>query len=113
MSEQKPEAPKERTLQDVYNEYAQLSNKAGQISYSIDVYTRDLKIVHDRMRDLNFESVALKAKEEQKAAAEKVKAAEAEQAREQANKVAVAQPEPLPQAAEKKTRKLKEVKANA
>ena len=92
-----------RTYQDIQNQYTSLCNKAGHLNYQVRTHTKDLELIYDALRDLNFEAAALQAKEQQ----EKL-AAEA---------VASTSPEPADKVQElpavKKPRKLRDVKANA
>lgn len=52
----------ERNLQDIQQEYINLCNKAGHLQYQIFVYEKDLSILNDTLRSLNFEAAALQAK---------------------------------------------------
>jgi len=72
MSEQKPET-KLRTVAEINREYTQLAFRAGTLHYQIDALGRDLALITETMRDLNFEAAASNAKE----AEEKMKAAKA------------------------------------
>lgn len=47
---------KERTVEEIRNEYGQLCAKAGHLSYQIQVLTEDLKVLYDSMKQLNFEA---------------------------------------------------------
>lgn len=47
-----------RTVAEIQQEYQQLCLRSGHLQYSIDAFTRDLKILNDKMRDLNFEGAA-------------------------------------------------------
>jgi len=67
MSETKAAAP-ERTLQDIQQQYTGLCNKAGHMQYQIFTFEKDLALINQTLRDLNFEAAALQAKEAQKAA---------------------------------------------
>lgn len=58
MSETKPQ----RNLQDIQQEYITLCNKAGHLQYQIFVLDKDLSILNDTLRNLNFEAAALQAK---------------------------------------------------
>lgn len=114
MSEQKtapaPEAPKERTMQDVQNDYQNFLNRAGQNQYQIHCLKNDLDLINGKLKDLNLEYVALqnKAAEAAKVRAEIEAKVKAETT--QPDKAAVAietKPEEAPKAPEPAKRKPK------
>lgn len=57
------EIKKERTLADIQQEYVNLSVKAGGIQYQIYVFEKDLELLNESMKSLNFEHAALTKKE--------------------------------------------------
>jgi hypothetical protein len=116
MSEQpKPTAVPERTYQDIQNQYTALCNKAGHLNYSIDTHNKDLKIIYEQLRSLNFEAAALQAKQQAKEAQEAADKAQAAVKKEALESSAPGEPVSAPELppVAKKPRKLKEVKANA
>lgn len=66
-----PTAPV-RTLDDVRNEYNQLAFRAGNLQYTIHAAEKDLDMLNESMRNLNFEA----AKLQNEAASESAKKAE-------------------------------------
>lgn len=54
---------KERTLDDVKREYSQFCFDAGQIQYQIFSLKKDLELLNNQIRDLNFEAAQIKEKE--------------------------------------------------
>lgn len=56
------EAKKEKTIEELHKEYSDLCLKAGHVQYQIDALERDLKVLNDTRRDINFEAAALNAK---------------------------------------------------
>lgn len=98
-----------RTYQEIQNQYTSLCNKAGHLNYQIDTHNRDLKLIYEELRTLNFEAAALQAKEQAAAAQAALNQAQAANA-----KAVVADVAPVNELpAVKKPRKLKEVKQNA
>ncbi len=61
-------APKEKTYQDLQMEYTALCNKAGHLQYQIYGYQKDLDLINNELRELNFKAAAVQAKEQQKSA---------------------------------------------
>lgn len=59
MSEELKVEKKERTLEDIKQEYGNYCLQAGDLNYKIFTHNKDLEIVNSRMRDLNFEAAAL------------------------------------------------------
>lgn len=59
----KTEAKKERTLADIQLEYSNTAMRAGALQYEIKVKNDDLKLLNDRLRDLNMEFIAAKNKQ--------------------------------------------------
>ena len=60
MSEEK----KSRSTQEIQAEYQQLAFKAGNLQYAIGQQKKDLELINDQLRDLNFEYTAAKNLEE-------------------------------------------------
>jgi hypothetical protein len=58
MSEEK----KERTLEEVKNEFNQLCFRAGSLQYEIAVKNKDLEMLNESLRNLNFEASKIQAK---------------------------------------------------
>jgi len=57
-----------RTAKDITDDYQRLAFKAGDLGYKVVSFQKDLAQVHEQMRDLNFEYVALQNAEKQAAA---------------------------------------------
>ncbi len=55
------EVKKERTLDDVRNEYSQSAAKLGHLWYQIGELTKDTALLSSQMRDLNFEASKLQS----------------------------------------------------
>lgn len=62
------QAPKEKTYQDLQQEYTALCNKAGHLQYQIFGYQKDLDLINSELRELNFKAAAVQAREQQKSA---------------------------------------------
>lgn len=45
-----------RPISEIQNEYQALASRAGFLQYQIYHFTRDLGLVNEQMRDLNFEA---------------------------------------------------------
>ena len=76
--ENKPEAPKkERTVEQVQQEYTQMCVRAGHTQYQIAQLQKDLALFNDTLRDLNLEAGAIQAKNLAAEAAKKAEAAKA------------------------------------
>lgn len=58
------EEKKNRTIEEIHKEYTQLCAKAGHLGYQIDALTKDQVLVHEQLRELNFEAAALNAKQQ-------------------------------------------------
>lgn len=58
-----------RTFETIQTEYQQLALRAGHTQYQIHALTKDLALLNEQMRDLNFEGAKVKA-EDDKAAKE-------------------------------------------
>lgn len=54
---------KHRPLEEIQNQYAELSFKAGTLQYQVFTLGKDLGLINDQMRDLNFEAAAALAAE--------------------------------------------------
>lgn len=48
-----------RELSAIQEDYQRLCLKAGHLQYQIDVLSRDLELVNQTLRELNFEAAAL------------------------------------------------------
>jgi predicted RNase H-like nuclease (RuvC/YqgF family) len=60
---QKAEEPKkERTMQDIQQEFTALCTKAGHLDYQVFTYKKDIEILQNQMRELNFEAAALQGR---------------------------------------------------
>lgn len=59
-----------RPLDEIHKEYTNACFKAGNLQYQISALSKDLALLNDTMRELNFEAAAVKAAEKQPAAAE-------------------------------------------
>ncbi len=47
---------KERKVEDIQSEYGQLCTKAGHLQYQIYALSKDLALVNEQLRELNFEA---------------------------------------------------------
>lgn len=65
------EAKKKRSVQEIQQEYSGLCMRAGHTQYQIATLEKELALVNESLRDLNFEAAAA-----QQAEAEVKKAAE-------------------------------------
>lgn len=54
---------KERTYEEMLNDFNQLAYQSGKISYEIAQKIKDVDNFHNAMRDLSVKAAALKAKE--------------------------------------------------
>lgn len=63
MSEEK----KERTFDNIQQEFAALCARAGHLQYQIYTFETDLTLINKQVRDLNLEAAALKAKQDTEA----------------------------------------------
>jgi len=52
---------KERTVEVVHQEYSQLCARAGHLQYQVAVLSKDLEVVNEQLRELNFEAAKLSA----------------------------------------------------
>ena len=52
-----------RTFETIQNEFASLCARAGYLQYQVFTFNKDLDVINDQVRSLNFEAAALKAKE--------------------------------------------------
>lgn len=70
----KVELPKERekkesrSIQQIQQEFGALCSRAGHLQYQIWAFEKDLELLNDQIRKLNFEAAALHAEENAKAA---------------------------------------------
>lgn len=56
-----------RTFETIQTEYQQLALRAGHTQYQIHALSKDLALLNEQMRDLNFEGAKIKAESEKKA----------------------------------------------
>lgn len=54
-----------RTIEDIQKEYSVLAARSGQLQYQVFTLKKDLELLNNQMRDLNFEAAAIKGKEAQ------------------------------------------------
>lgn len=81
-----------RTLTEIQQEYQRLLVKAGQIHYQMDVYRRDIEMINEELRDMNFEAAAAnKASKDAEAAKQKTQDASAPPAAPQASAASATQ----------------------
>lgn len=52
-----------RTFETIQTEYEQLALRAGHTQYQVYALTKDLGVLNDQMRDLNFEGARIKAED--------------------------------------------------
>ncbi len=57
-----------RTFETVQTEYQQMALRAGHLQYQIHALSKDLALLNDQMRDLNFEFAKIKGAESEKKA---------------------------------------------
>lgn len=57
-------AKKERTIQDIQQEFSALCARAGHLQYQVYTFNKDLDLINSQIRDLNFEAAAMKAKQD-------------------------------------------------
>lgn len=62
---------KSRKVEEIQAEYTQLCCKAGHTQYQISAMQKDLNMINDALRDLNFEAAAAPAKAAEEAKAPK------------------------------------------
>ena len=67
MSQPQEQSNKKRTSSDCRQESIQLQLHSGGLQYQIEMQTRELKLVNDRLRDLSIEANGLKAQEDAEA----------------------------------------------
>lgn len=58
----KEEAKKERTMNDVQQEFSTLCTRLGHLQYQVYIHGKDSEILSNQMRDLNFEAASIQAK---------------------------------------------------
>jgi hypothetical protein len=58
------EQPKQRSVQEIQQEYTGLALRAGQLQYQIYTFEKDLELLNKQMRELNFEAAAAKARDD-------------------------------------------------
>jgi len=56
-----------RTLEDIKKEYADGCVKAGHIQYQLFTLSKDLEVLNNSLRDLNFEAAKLQTEEKKEA----------------------------------------------
>jgi hypothetical protein len=59
MSENKP-----RELEEIQKEYQETCFKAGQVQYQIDVLTKELKTLNEKLYSVNVEAAQLNKKDD-------------------------------------------------
>jgi hypothetical protein len=59
---------KERSLDEIKQDYNNLCARAGHASYQIKVLSDDLELLHSQLKDLNLEAAAIAAKKPVEAA---------------------------------------------
>lgn len=59
-----------RTVDDVRKDYSSLCARAGHLQYQIDTIGKDLTLVNDQLRELNFEAAKIAADAPKPATAE-------------------------------------------
>ena len=69
---------KERTVEQIQQEYTQLCVKAGHTQYQIAQLKRDIDLMNSTLRDLNLEAAAAQARSLAADAAKKAAEAKAE-----------------------------------
>lgn len=52
-----------RSSHDVQQEYAKLCSQAGHLQYQISVFDKDLEVLNNTLRELNFEYAAAQRRE--------------------------------------------------
>lgn len=65
-----PEEKKSRTVAEIQQEYQGLCLRSGHLQYQINTLSKDLDLLNNTMRDLNFEASAVQQAEAEKSAAE-------------------------------------------
>lgn len=61
------EEKSKRTVAEIQQEYGNLCTRAGHVQYQLDAHTKDLQMINQLLRDLNFEAAAAQADEKQAA----------------------------------------------
>lgn len=59
MAEEKPK----RTVAEIQQEYGQLCTRAGHVQYQLHAHSKDLELINQTLRDLNFEAASAQADE--------------------------------------------------
>lgn len=72
------EPKKQRTIQEIQEQYQGLCLRAGHLQYQIHAHEIDLRLVNDQLRDLNLEAASVKAAEEEAKKVTQAKASEEE-----------------------------------
>jgi hypothetical protein len=54
---------KPRSVSEIQGEYASLCTRAGDLQYRIFTFTKDLELLNQTLKDLNFEAAASRAAE--------------------------------------------------
>jgi hypothetical protein len=49
---------KNRSLADIHAEYSNVCAKAGHVQYGLYIAQKDLELLNQQLKDLNFEAVA-------------------------------------------------------
>lgn len=60
---------KQRSLEEIKQEYMRMLARAGDLQYQIVIFSKDLELVNNSLRDLNLEAVKASEAEKQAAAA--------------------------------------------
>lgn len=58
----KEEPKKERSIDEVKQEFSTLCAQAGQINYQVYTFQKDLELINNQLRNLNFEAAAIQSK---------------------------------------------------
>lgn len=64
---------KVRSMAEIQHEFSTLCARAGHLEYQIYTHEKDLELLNNQMRNLNFEAAAVKAKEDAKSKEEQKK----------------------------------------
>lgn len=55
---------KKRSIAEIQQDYQSACLKAGHLQYQVFVYSKDLEMVNEQLREFNLEAAAVKAEEE-------------------------------------------------
>lgn len=70
------EAKKEKTIQELHQEYSRLCANAGQVQYQISALSDDLRLINEQLKDINLEAAAKAKTDSEKKEAETTKPVE-------------------------------------